>query len=90
MKHVTGCPQAAFVVCPVLLLRETKSYEETEETGHLQTQKPHLITNMTYKSPAEGARTTRIQIICGSKTRESSYQMVVTLCQVISCDHDFH
>ncbi len=33
---------------------------------------------------------TRIQIICGSKTRESSYQMVVTLCQVISCDHDFH
>lgn len=55
MKHLTGCPQAAFVVCPGPLLRETKSYEETEETGHLQSQKPHLTTK---KSPAEGARMT--------------------------------
>jgi len=54
-KHLIGCPQVAFAACPSPFLTETKSYGETEETGHLQTQKHHLNANKTDKSPAEGA-----------------------------------
>lgn len=68
---MTGCPQAVFVVCPAPFLTETKSYGETEETGHLQTQRTQSHYKQDLQVTSRGrSNINRTQLICIGTTEK--------------------